>query len=162
MRNDTVKGKCKDWWLAPIEEIISLSHPPTSWTRIIQHMGVNKNHLTQELEVVSYMYNLKMTNANQNNVGQFINWDFDNVCINTNIVKISIEIDNWHYWGVRIQTLPGMARPNHPQTPNPSILTDLTTKARKCDSQHLITKVRKCPFLRVSDHVWGNCYLILF
>ena len=56
---------------------------------------------------------------------------------------------------VRIQTLPGMARPNHPQTPNPGILTDLTTKARKCDSQHLITKVCKCPFLRVSDYVWG-------
>ena len=85
-------------------------------------MGVNKNHLTQELEIVSYMYNLKMTNVNQNNVGQFI------LTLPKSQLKLTIDtIGGWRR--VRIQTLPGMARPNHPQTPNPSILTDLTTKA---------------------------------
>ena len=45
--------------------------------------------------------------------------------------------------------------------PTSGILVDLTTKVRKCDSRHLMTKVSKWPFLRVNDYVCGKCLLIV-
>ena len=45
--------------------------------------------------------------------------------------------------------------------PSQDFLVDLTTKARKCDSRHFDVKVRKLPFLGVSDYFLGKCSLIV-
>ena len=62
---------------------------------------------------------------------------------------------------VKILALPKLPRPPPPY-PNPGTLVDLTTKARKCDSQHFdIKKVRKLPFFGVNDYFLGKCSLIV-